>query len=107
MVATRGRAKKISVDLLLDISAAYAGCNDYARTLADSEPIRVRTKIEKAEASLDSQIRWGRRLIGRTLRSLIDLFDAPTALALLTAGERGRLYLTPGDISVYRTALQI
>lgn len=99
--------KKVSVDLLLYISAAYAGCNDFARTLANSEPIRVRTKIEKCEASLDSQIRWGRRLIGRTLRSLIDLFDAPTALALLTAGERGRLYLTPGDISVYRTALQI
>ncbi|EPA1860003.1 replication initiation factor domain-containing protein [Klebsiella michiganensis] len=99
--------KRISVDLLLDISAAYAGCNNFARTLADSEPVRVRTKIEKTAASLDSQIRWGRRLIGKTLRSLIDHFDAPTALALLTAGERGRLHLTPGEISTYRTALQI
>ncbi|MFU8537293.1 replication initiation factor domain-containing protein [Klebsiella pneumoniae] len=99
--------KKVSVDLLLDILAAYAGCNDFARTLANSEPVRVRTKIEKTAATLDSQIRWGRRLIGKTLRSLIDLFDAPTALALLTAGERGRLHLTPGEISTYRAALQI
>lgn len=59
-------------------------------------PFVFAQKSKKAEASLDSQIRWGRRLIGRTLRSLIDLFDAPTALALLTAGERGRLHLTPG-----------
>lgn len=99
--------KRVSVDLLLDINAAYAGCNEFARTLVDTPPIRVRTKIQKASVSLDSQIRWGRRLVGKTLRSLIDLFDAPTALALLTAGERGRLHLTPGEISVYRTALQI
>lgn len=99
--------KKVSVDLLLDVPAAYAGCNDFARTLANSEPVRVRTKIEKVASTLDSQIRWGRRLIGRTLRSLIDMFDAPTALALLTAGERGRLHLTPGEISTYRTALQM
>lgn len=99
--------KKVSVDLLLDIAASFAGCNEYARCLSAVEPVRVRDFVEKSAATLDSQIRWGRRLIGKTLRSLIDLFDAPTALALLTAGERGRLHLTPGEISVYRTALQI
>ena len=99
--------KKVSVWLLVDIVAAFAGCNEYARQLVDCHnPSKVRDAVERVSASLDSQIRWGRRLIGKTLRSLIDYFDAPTAIALLMAGERGRLHLTPGEISVYRQALE-
>ncbi|MFJ5359697.1 replication initiation factor domain-containing protein [Pectobacterium sp. CHL-2024] len=99
--------KKISVDLLLDIDAAFAGCNAFAAALVATEPVVVRTRVEKAAVSLESKIGWARRAVGKTLRSLIDAFDAPTALALLTAGEGGKLHLTPGEISVYREALRI
>ena len=98
---------KVDVALLLDVVRAYAGCNQYARQLVDChDPLRVRDVVERVSANLDSQIRWARRLVGKTLRSLIDYFDAPTALALLMAGERGRLHLTPGEISIYRQALE-
>ncbi|WP_233968022.1 hypothetical protein [Pectobacterium polaris] len=90
--------KKISADLLLDIDAAFAGCNAFAAALVAVEPAVVRTPVEKAAVSLESKISWARRAVGKTLRSLIDAFDAPTALALLTAGEGGKLHLTPGEI---------
>ncbi|MCE9729971.1 hypothetical protein A6301_01505 [Pectobacterium sp. IFB5596] len=99
--------KKISTDLLLDIDAAFAGCNEFAEALVAVEPAVVRTPVEKTVVSLESKISWARRAVGRTLRDLIDFFDAPTALALLTAGQGGKLPLTPGEISVYREALQI
>ncbi|MCA6917542.1 replication initiation factor domain-containing protein [Pectobacterium versatile] len=99
--------KKISTDLLLDIDAAFAGCNKFAAALVATEPAVVRSPVEKTAVALESKIAWARRAVGKTLRSLIDAFDAPTALALLTAGEGGKLHLTPGEISVYREALQI
>ncbi|WP_233968019.1 replication initiation factor domain-containing protein [Pectobacterium polaris] len=99
--------KKISTDLLLDVDAAFAGCNKFAAALVATEPVVVRTPVEKVSVSLESKISWARRAVGKTLRDLIDFFDAPTALALLTAGEGGKVDLTPGEISVYREALRI
>ncbi|KAA3668300.1 replication initiation factor domain-containing protein [Pectobacterium carotovorum] len=99
--------KKISTDLLLDIDAAFAGCNKFAAALVAVEPAVVRSPVEKTAVSLEAKISWARRAVGKTIRSLIDAFDAPTALALLTAGEGGKLHLTPGEISVYREALRI
>lgn len=82
--------KKCTVDVLRNIEGAFAGLNDYARSIVASEPFDIKPRATK-RAALDilSSTRWLRRQWGRVITDVVELCNGDTdkAIAMIARGD--------------------
>ncbi|WP_224067575.1 replication initiation factor domain-containing protein [Vibrio penaeicida] len=82
--------KKWTVDVLRDIEGAFAGLNDYARSIVSSEPFDTKpTPNKRAALDVLSSTRWLRRQWGRVITDLTELCngDAEKVVSMIARGD--------------------
>lgn len=67
--------KKVSIDVLLNISGYFAGSCAYSASIISSTPVKIVSNKKKACLDIHSQIRWARRQVGKTLFDIANHFN--------------------------------
>ena len=67
--------KKVSIDVLLNISGYFAGICAYSASIISSFPVKIVSVKKKACLDVHSQIRWARRQVGKTLFDIAEHFN--------------------------------
>ena len=76
--------KKWSVDTLLNVDAAFAGINSFAKSMSTVEGVRTKsmTKAKEACLSLAGRVRWYRQSAGRALNDILKLVNGDISKAI-------------------------
>lgn len=82
--------KKVSVDVLKNITGYFAGLCAYSASIVSSESFSVVSLKKKASLDMHSRIKWARRQFGKTLRDIALFFegDLDKTFGLLVSAEK-------------------
>ena len=67
--------KKVSIDILLNISGYFAGLCAYSASIISTTPVKIVNSKKKVALDIHSQVRWARRQVGKTLLDIAKHFD--------------------------------
>jgi len=85
--------KKWNVDALLNVDEAFAGINQFSKSMTDCDGVRTKSMSSSKEAALDlaSRAKWFRHAAGKALVDVLELLDGDI--------EQAIGYLLPNDRS--------
>lgn len=67
--------KKVSIDILKNISGYFAGLCAYSASIIASSSFKVTTVKKKVAVDIHTRIKWARRQVGKTLFNIATYFD--------------------------------
>lgn len=82
--------KKVSIDILLDITGTYVGLCDYAAQINPSEPKPIPKLLgRKATDSIEAKVRWLRKQASKNIAKVFHFFngDINTVLSMIIREE--------------------